>query len=182
MWNDLPLIVASALVGAIVSGTLQWLGSVRQRARAAHALRADLGFVYRHIDASIRSLDRPADVPAYQLVARLRYAMFKDSPLSPSQLEFITAAGLTDKAKIILTWMRNSDIFLEELAQRIDGLGSDERTVALANARENLANLREFLDTLGLSNVALNSSVSAHLAAKVDKRLQDRKRHENQTD
>lgn len=105
--------------------------------------------------------------------------MFKDSPLSPSQLEFITAAGLTDKARIVLTWMRNSDIFLEELAARIEILDSAERTEALADACENLANLREFLDTIGLRDVALRSAVSAELAAKVDKRLQDRKQHED---
>jgi hypothetical protein len=179
MWDDLPTIIISALVAASVTGAGQWLAAARRRARAAHALRADLGVIYRHIDASILNLGRPADEPVYQLAARIRYAMFKDSPLSPSQLEFITAAGLTDKAKIILTWMRNSDIFLDELAARIDGLDPTERAEALAKARENMANLREFLDTIGLRDVALHSTVSAGLAVKVEKRLQDRKRHED---
>ncbi|MFN6924126.1 MAG: hypothetical protein ACK4P8_00590 [Tabrizicola sp.] len=179
MWTDVPLLIVSALVGAIVSTGFQWLGAIRRRAKAAQALRADLGVIYRHIEASIRNLERPADVPGYQLVARIRYAMFKDSPLSPSQLEFITTRGLTDKAKIIQTWMRNSDILLEELALRIEGLDAAGRAEALGIARENLVNLREFLDTLGLRDLAVKPSVGVELAVKVDKRLQERKQHES---
>lgn len=172
------MLILSALVGAMVSGVIQWIGTVRRRARAAQALRTDIGMIYRHIDASIKSLERPADVPDYQLVARVRYAMFKDSPLSPSQLEFITAAGLNDKAKVIQTWLRNCDIYLEELAQRIEDLDREERLKALAGARENLANLREFLDTLGLASYAVQAAVPSDLADKVDKRLRNRKLHE----
>lgn len=179
MWDDIPLLILSALVGAVVSSVFQWIGAARRRVKAAQALRADLGVVYRHIEASIRNLERPADVPGYQLVARLRYAMFKDSPLSPSQLEFITTAGLTDKAKIIQTWMRNSDIFLEEVAQRIEGLDGVGRAEALTKARENLVNLREFLDTLGLRELAVKPAVAVELAAKVDRRMQERKQHES---
>jgi hypothetical protein len=179
MWDDLSLVVLSALIGASVSGLVQWVGAARRKARAAQALRADLGVIYRHIEASIRSLQRPADGPVYQLSARLRYAMFKDSPLSPSQLEFITTAGLTAKAKVIQTWMRNSDIFLEELALRLDDLDPAERTAALASASENMSNLREFLDTLGLRDLALTSEVPTELADRVDKRLRDRRQHES---
>lgn len=162
-----------------MSALFQWAASIQRRAKAAKALRKDLGVVYRHLEASIKSLERPADVPSYQLVARLRYAMFKDSPLSPSQLEFIEETGLTEKAKVIKTWMRNSDIFLEEISERIDNLDQNERVTAMVAARDNLANLREFLDTLGLRTVALAAELPVELAQKVDKRLSDRKRHES---
>jgi hypothetical protein len=177
MLNELPLIVASAAVGALVSGLIQWLGHVRRKAQAARALRADIGMIYRHIDASLRSLDLPAGSPPYLVAARLRYAMFERSPLSPSQLEFITATGQRDRAKVVLTLMRNCDIFLEEVAARVDAMDAAALQAALAGARENMSSLAEFLDTLGLRQHAVVPSVPADLARKVRKRASDRELH-----
>jgi hypothetical protein len=177
MLTELPVLLASATVGALVSGLVQWITHLRRKARAARALRMDLGMIYRHIEASLRSLDLPPDSPRYLIAARLRYAMFERSPLSPSQLEFITMTGQRDKAKIILTLLRNADIFMEEVAARADAMDPAMLKAALAEARQNLSSLADFLDALDLRPYAATPAVPADLARRVQKRAADRDLH-----
>lgn len=159
----------ATLIGIIISTLVQWLARKHRDLQAAKALRADIGLIYRHIDASIASLRRTrASAPIYLFKARLRYCMFVQSPLSYTQLDFIERTGRAEKMRIMLTLMRNSDIFLEELAASMEKLSIAQRGKALEGAIVNMESLRDLMDKLELRSLASASAVSASLASSTE--------------
>lgn len=167
--------VIGTIIGVVISALAQWIARKRRDFLAARALRADIALIYRHIEASASSLGRlGVNAPVHLVKARLRYSMFAQSPLSYTQLDFIERSGRADEMRILLTLMRNSDIFLEEVAEAFGDLSAEDRQGAMRSAIENIESLRDFLDKLGLRELARTAKVSSALAAEVEKSRSER--------
>jgi hypothetical protein len=166
-----------ALVGAAVSVLVQ-IGARRWRmAQARKALRADLGLLIRHIDASLKSLEISSESPVYILAARLRYAQFEELMLTGDRLELIAALKEQERARLLVASIRNSDILLDELAKVIGTIAPADRSAAMEQARLNLRILRETIEHLGLEDVAVLPEVPASMAGSIRNRLQEKALH-----
>jgi len=112
----------------------------------------DLRNLDRHIHASVESLDIAADSPRYLIAARFRFCKFLDGMRSIEQLEWLTQRRDSDRILPTLLAIRNSDIFMEEIASRVDDMTEAEITQALKQGQINMAFLHKAAEQLGYAN------------------------------
>ena len=142
----------------------------------------DLGLLLRHIASSLESLSISPDAPEYLIAARLRCARFEDLLLTPDRLELVEALEEQERARILIAAIRNSDILLDEIASRIPGYSVENRARAMEQARLNLRILRETIERLSLSDIAVPPLTAVTLAAQVQRTLREKEMHSEPSD
>ncbi len=145
-----PLILGAAIGSAftIVVQLSNWLASSwRNRRYAAVALE----LLENHYIASQKSLDAiPVDAPLYLRVARIRFCKTDRAHLPDALQQIGLFSNTNHKARGLMVMVRNSDVFLDEIAQRFDSLTEAERVTAIADAKVNVAIMLRFITQNGL--------------------------------
>lgn len=164
---DLATLLIGAVIGAASTLCLQFFNWLLQHYRGRRFLSISLGLLNRHIIASQKSLSQTtADMPLYLQVARVRFCKVSTAlmPEDLSRLGILTRTN--ERARILLTAVRNSDIVLDEIAARLDPMSHEALVRALADARENMAILGRFIAGLGLGTVTSRMDPEAEVAGK----------------
>jgi len=105
-------------MGAGFTLVLQTMGWAASYWSSKRFVRIALGLLSRHIVASRKSLAAlQPDQPIYMLVARVRFCKV-GTALVPGDMERIGILSRTnERARLLMMAVRNSDIFLDEVAE-----------------------------------------------------------------
>ena len=146
---DLQAAIVGAIVGTLASVLIQVVVYEMRNRRSAKKFSYRIADLNRHIEASLKSLELDASSPSYFIVARLRFCKVPDGTPSFDEMEWLR--GLSNWRKIVplLTSIRNSDIFIEEVASRVDSMTTDQITEAISEAKINLVFLQKSIKGLG---------------------------------
>ena len=136
--SDLRPALVGAAFGTLATILVQYITHRYRLFMSFKRFKHDLRNLDRHIHASIESLNVPDGSPNYLIAARLRFCQFMDGMRSIEQLEWLTQRR--DSARILPTLLaiRNSDSFLEEIANRIGCAAScpDQYVVSAQSCRK----------------------------------------------
>lgn len=104
----------------------------------------------RHLKASKKSVKEISDSPVYKVAARIKYCMYlEDSMISQDRLRILKKRSYIGFE--LLFRIRNYDIFLEEVANRVDLMSKKDLVKALGEVEENIIFLEKYLDRHRLS-------------------------------
>lgn len=159
----LPREVVFGLVGTSfgigLSLIVQWVLYRYRIWLALRRFRRDVDNLHRHLAASLRSLEGIDMQPRYFVAARLRFCTFLDGMAAMRDLEWLTRSHASRRILPTLYAIRNSDIFLSEIADRVDGMTAAEVSAALIEARRNLQILDAKVEQLGYRRLPADRAV-----------------------
>lgn len=164
---SIPIGIWGVIIGASASIVTQYFIYRYRLFTSAKRFRRDMANLMRHIEASMNSLDLSVDRPKYLLAARIRFCKFLDGVSSLDDLDWLTRRRDSNRILPTLLAIRNSDIFLEEVALRIEDMNDEELAEALNDAKLNLEFLRKTVERLGYSTVADDLVYTKHFARDV---------------
>ena len=150
--SDLRPALVGAAFGTLATILVQYITHRYRLFMSFKRFKHDLRNLDRHIHASIESLNVPDGSPNYLIAARLRFCQFMEGMRSIELLEWLTQRRDSDRILPTLLAIRNSDTFLEEIANRIDDMTEEEIVEALRQARINMSFLLNAAEKLGYAN------------------------------
>ena len=175
VFEMLPREVVFGLVGTsfgvLLSLLVQWVLYRYRIWLALRRFRRDIDNLHRHLAASLASLEGVESQPRYFVAARLRFCTFLDGMAAMRDLEWLTRTHASRRILPTLYAIRNSDIFLSEIADRVDGMSDAHLAAALGEARRNLQILDARVALLGYRRVPAEPAVDAAAGAAVIDRL-----------
>lgn len=140
MSSTIELLLPFAL-GTSASVLAAYLAHLRSRALFYDALSE----LERHISASVKSVEQVStDRPKYFIAARIRYCAFLDD-VEEIKLGWFNSKKIRRMHKSLILAIRNSDIFVEEAACRVDQMNEDELSNCLKEVVVNLQILEGFV-------------------------------------
>lgn len=139
--------------GVVVSLLVQWALYQYWIWMAIRRFRRDIDNLRRHIRASLRSLEGIEPRPRYFIAARLRFCSFLDGMASMQDLDWLTRSHASRRILPTLFAIRNSDIFVGEIAARVDAMSEVELADALQEAKRNLQILETGVARLGFATL-----------------------------
>lgn len=139
----LGLDILNFLIPALIGGGVSLLGTYFANVRVARGFNEALTDLARHIEASLKSLDEVhPDQPKYFIAARVRYCRFLED-VQDIRSGWWVRGGLRRSHRKLLLAIRNSDIFIEEAASRLDGMNDEEIRQCLKEVKVNLDFLKK---------------------------------------
>lgn len=149
--DQLHPLVLGAAIGTAFSVIVQLSNFLAAAWRGRRYSRIALLSLHKHFLASAKSLDAVSvDAPIYLRVARLRYCKTDRAHLPDDLQRFGLFSGANAQARGVLVMARNSDVFMEEIAQRFDQMTEDERAQAMQDAKQNIAIMLNFISESSL--------------------------------
>ena len=167
--------IISAVIGATSTLVSQYILYRYRLYSSGRKFRKDIKNLLRHLSASLISLEISPDEPKYFLAARLRFCKFLDGVSSITDLEWLTKRR--DSTRIIPTILaiRNSDIFLEEIALRIEHMNVEQTLQAIEDAKTNLRFLQLAVSKLGYEEGGEDRIFDARFAQRTLSELRAKK-------
>lgn len=166
----LVTLAVGAALGAGFTVLFQLFDWLLRHARSKRFLTLSLGLLNRHILASQKSLAlTAADQPIYVQVARVRFCKSNSALLPEDMNRFGLISRNNERVRILLSAVRNSDIFLEEIADHLGAMTFEGRARALSDASENMLILGRFVARLDFGYGTATIDSSADIAADVTK-------------
>ena len=131
------------LIPALLGGTVSLVATHFRNLSVAQRFKDALSDIERHIEASTASLEElQTDQPKYFLVARIRYCRFLEDVKDLQEGWWIRRSARRSHRKFLLA-VRNSDIFVDEAASRIDNMNEVEIRQCLEEVKVNLGFLKK---------------------------------------
>jgi hypothetical protein len=160
-------LLIGAAIGAGFTVALQMMGWAASYHRSRRFVQIALGLLSRHVVASRKSLAAILpDQPIYLQVARIRFCKV-GTALVPGDMERIGLLSRTnERARILMMTIRNSDIFLDEVADRMERMNREARMQAIADAGQNMLILEKVLHELGFGSARSAIDASGDLAGR----------------
>jgi hypothetical protein len=139
---DLLSFEITAVTGVIATFCLALLTKYRTRQRFDEAIIE----LKRHIDASMDSIDQiTPDHPIYFVSARILYCQFL-SDVDGLRVDWLPSKKVRLAHTRLLLSIRNSDIFVNEIAKRVDAMSREELVKSLEEVKVNLQILSEAVE------------------------------------